>query len=95
MHTRPCTEKLKLVGDLIYKDFAGPNNWQVFSDVEPTLALMRKQKLKVGVISNFDERLEGILAGLGLEKYFDFVLSTYNTGFSKPDSRWVGGKLGT
>ena len=42
-------------------------------------------KLKLGVISNFDSRLDVLLRNMKLNHYFDFVLSSYQAGFEKPD----------
>lgn len=42
-------------------------------------------KLKLGVISNFDSRLDALLQNMKLNEYFDFVLSSYQAGYEKPD----------
>ncbi len=42
---------------------------------------------QLGVISNWDGRLEGLLGGLGLAKYFDTVVSSACVGLHKPDPR--------
>jgi FMN phosphatase YigB (HAD superfamily) len=39
---------------------------------------------KLGVISNFDSRLDVLLRNMKLNHYFDFVLSSYQAGFEKP-----------
>ena len=39
----------------------------------------------VGVISNFDERLESILASTKLLPYFSFVVTSYSHGVEKPN----------
>lgn len=49
---------------------------------------MQKQfggNFKLGVISNFDSRLDILLRNMKLHQYFDFVLSSYQAGFEKPD----------
>lgn len=40
---------------------------------------------KLGVISNFDSRLDVLLRNMKLQQYFDFVLGSYQAGFIKPD----------
>jgi HAD superfamily hydrolase (TIGR01549 family) len=42
-------------------------------------------KLKIGVISNFDSRLDVLLRNMKLHQYFDFVLCSYHAGFEKPE----------
>lgn len=49
------------------------------------LECLRKYKIVLGVISNFDERLEPILIDLKLRPFFSFVLTSYNFGKEKPD----------
>lgn len=41
--------------------------------------------LQLGVVSNFDNRLEGILRGCGLLSYFSFLLTSEMAGVAKPD----------
>ena len=38
----------------------------------------------MGIISDFDERLEGIIDGLGIGTYFQFIVQSYVEGYSKP-----------
>lgn len=40
---------------------------------------------KLAVVSNTDDRMHLVLAELGLSKYFDFILTSYETGFEKPE----------
>ena len=40
---------------------------------------------KLGVISNFDSRLDVLLRNMKLQQYFDFVMSSYQAGCEKPD----------
>lgn len=40
---------------------------------------------KLGVISNFDSRLDILLRNMKLNHYFDFILGSYQAGAEKPD----------
>jgi putative hydrolase of the HAD superfamily len=42
---------------------------------------------RIGIISNWDSRLESILAGLGLSDLFEVVVISSLVGFSKPHPR--------
>jgi HAD superfamily hydrolase (TIGR01549 family) len=42
---------------------------------------------KLGIISNFDPRLDVLLRNMKVNHYFDFVLSSYDCGFEKPDKK--------
>jgi putative hydrolase of the HAD superfamily len=58
----------------------------VFDDVHPTLARFQDANIAMGVLSNFDERLKGILSDLGLIRYFDFVYTSWDCGVMKPNA---------
>ena len=45
------------VGERVYRDFSGPKNWELFPDVHSVLETIKSAEVKMGVISNFDERL--------------------------------------
>lgn len=75
------------IADQLYKDFSSPSYWQVLEGAEDTLRGCRERGLRLAVVSNFDQRLEGILKGLGLREHFDFVLTSGATGWCKPDPR--------
>lgn len=75
------------VADQLYKDFSSPCTWQVLEEAEATLSRCRERGLRLAVVSNFDQRLEDILVGLGLREHFDFVLTSEATGWPKPDPR--------
>ncbi|XP_004678003.1 PREDICTED: haloacid dehalogenase-like hydrolase domain-containing protein 3 [Condylura cristata] len=75
------------IAEQLYQDFSSPCTWQVLEGAEATLRGCRKLGLKLAVVSNFDRRLEDILAGLGLREHFDFVLTSEAAGCPKPDPR--------
>jgi len=49
------------------------------------LAAVRDAGLRVGVVSDWGSNLRGILVGLALDRYFDFVLPSGAVGVAKPD----------
>ncbi|XP_075415145.1 haloacid dehalogenase-like hydrolase domain-containing protein 3 [Tenrec ecaudatus] len=71
----------------LYEDFSSPGTWQVLEGAKATLMACRNRGLKLAVVSNFDQRLEDILVGLGLREHFDFVLTSEAAGWPKPDPR--------
>jgi putative hydrolase of the HAD superfamily len=71
--------------DALYAHYAGAAAWRVFPDVAPTLARLRAAGLGLGVVSNFDARLDGLLAGLGLAPAFDAVVRSSAVGAAKPE----------
>lgn len=60
--------------------------WELYPDVEPALAALREVAgLRIGVVSDWGSNLSGILEGLGLDRYLDFVLASASVGVAKPD----------
>eukprot|EP00158_Paraphelidium_tribonemae_P003614 Partr_v1_DN26256_c0_g2_i2_m48250 putative Haloacid dehalogenase-like hydrolase len=56
--------------------------------IESTLReLKRYDEVKLGVLSNCDDRLDTILSALGLGKYFDITVESQTAGVQKPDRR--------
>ena len=72
----PCFEAL-------FAHYADPAAWRVFPEVPAVLAEARAAGLRLAVVSNFDLRLHGILAGHGL--HFDEVITSAEAKARKPD----------
>jgi putative hydrolase of the HAD superfamily len=63
-----------------------PDTWELYPDVEPALQQLREMPgLQLAVISDWGSNLAGILSGLGLDRYLDFVLASGAVGVAKPD----------
>ena len=69
----------------IYTYFATEEPWSVFPDVFPSLQKWKNQRIQLGVISNFDSRLNKILKVLDLEQFFTSITISSMVGFAKPD----------
>jgi putative hydrolase of the HAD superfamily len=72
------------VFDELYARYARPEAWRVYADVPPALAALRARGTRLAVVSNFDGRLPGLLAGLGLAPYLDAVVWSSLAGAAKP-----------
>ena len=68
----------------LYERFAQPDAWRVFEDVLPTLDALASRGIRLGVISNWDERLRELLRRLELHDYFEAIVISCEVGFSKP-----------
>jgi putative hydrolase of the HAD superfamily len=68
----------------LFAYFANPAHWTAFAGVTELLDDLRARRLSLGVVSNFDYRLYGILAGLGLSRYFDSITISSEAGYAKP-----------
>ena len=69
----------------LFAHFGRPAAWRVFADVPETLRCLRAQGRRLGVVSNFDERLRGLLTALGLLPLVDAVVPSSRAGAAKPD----------
>ncbi len=74
----------ELLDAILASQFAA-DSWELYPDVEPALAELRERGVKIGVISDWGSNLGGILEGLGLAPYLDFVLASGSVGLAKPD----------
>ncbi|XP_031846751.1 rhythmically expressed gene 2 protein [Nomia melanderi] len=60
--------------------------WHKYPGTIELLEYLQKKGLILGVISNFDERLETILLDTRIRFYFSFVLTSYGFGVEKPNT---------
>lgn len=83
-------ELLPVVFQMLYTEvFSTKAGWILKEDVEYTLRKLKEWRdqgggPKIAVVSNFDDRLPTILADLGISKYFDFILTSFDQKSSKP-----------
>ena len=70
-----------------YAHFARPAVWALFPEAVGALMDLRSRGYRLGVISNFDMRLEVILEGLGIRRLFECVTVSSQAGAEKPDAQ--------
>lgn len=70
--------------DDVFERFRQPKLWRVFDDVVPALTELKRQGFRLGVISNFDSRLDDVLRGCELAQFFDSVHISTRVGAAKP-----------
>lgn len=68
----------------LYERFAGPEAWHLFEDVLPALTALSSRGIRLGIVSNWDERLRPLLRKLKLDGYFASVAVSREVGFPKP-----------
>jgi len=81
--------QMEIVTNTLYEDFGTSKYWLSFPEAIDTLGRLQSTPgVKLGVVSNFDERLENVLKSLELYNFFDFVVSPSITeGYGKPDAK--------
>ena len=80
----PDAQRVDVVFEHLYEEYSKSHMWRVFPEVPDLLQRLCEKKTTLGVVSNFDDRLEQLLVSLQLRRYFAFVLTGYETGFEKP-----------
>lgn len=73
--------------DALWNAFARPERWRVLPGVEAALAHLVARNVRLFVLSNNDDRLIGIIDGLGLGRYFERVFVSADLGVEKPHRR--------
>jgi putative hydrolase of the HAD superfamily len=66
--------------------FSRPESFVVHADAPAALERLLERGLRLGVVSNWSDRLPAILDGLGLTPWFEIVVVSAVVGHTKPDS---------
>jgi len=83
----PFGEAPPALFDDLYEHFSQPESFRLFPTALETLDAVAARGLRVGMISNWDERLHRLIEGLGIRDRLDPVIASYEVGFEKPDRR--------
>src|SRR6266436_3463193 len=68
--------------DVVFRVSQG---WILFPETREVLEELKRRGLKIGVISNFDDRIHSVMRSLDILSYFDSITISSETGFCKPD----------
>jgi len=71
----------------LYEAFRHAESWMLYPDTQDSLMQLHKQGFRLGVISNFDSRLNDLLANLGIGFLFEQVTVSWRVGAAKPDEK--------
>lgn len=78
---------LNNISHYLFEMYNHPEQWKCCDGAVDFIKHVYGKQIPMGVVSNFDERLEGLLQNMGLRKYFAFVIGSYDVGVEKPDPR--------
>lgn len=70
----------------LYERFEAPDVWRIYEDVLPALEALQKHGVRLGLISNWDERLRPLLGRLDLLKHFEAIGISIECGCQKPEA---------
>lgn len=71
--------------DELYELYGRADAWKLFPDAAPTLERLSVDGLRLGVVTNFDSRIEELLDDLGIGRRFADVVFASAAGAAKPD----------
>jgi len=80
--------------DEVYDRFRNSEGWILFPETVEVLEELKRRGVKIGVISNFDDRIYSVMRSLGILSYFDAITISSETGYSKPDRRIFDAAIG-
>ncbi|KAH8264710.1 hypothetical protein KR044_001821 [Drosophila immigrans] len=78
-------QQLTIIADQLLALFRTSACWTPIDGAQELVQRMRLAGKCVGIISNFDPSVAQVLTAMGFGKQFDFILSSYEAGFMKPD----------
>lgn len=73
------------VAQATHESYRRADHWEIYLDVAACLRGLKERGLALGVVSNWDAELEGLLRDLRLLPYFDAVISSAAVGYRKPN----------
>jgi len=74
--------------------YRGAQAWKPYREAASVLCLLRSSRIKLGLISNFDSRIEEVLVALTLSIWFDVVPFSSRVGVAKPEPQIFHEALG-
>jgi len=77
-------ERLDTIFEALWEEFAQARRWRVLDHAPEALAALKARGLRLFVLSNNDERLPGILDGLGLGPCFEAIFFSAELSAEKP-----------
>lgn len=72
--------------DRLFARFADASSYRLHVGARELLDALAKQRLTVGIVSNWSERLPALLESLELDEHLDFVVCSAIERLEKPDS---------
>jgi putative hydrolase of the HAD superfamily len=71
----------------LFHRFGTAAAWEIYPEVPEALGALARSGVRLGVVSNWDHRLPGLLAKLGLARLLGSITYSEKAGVEKPDKR--------
>lgn len=75
------------ISSFLRENWRNPKVWPLTPGAKEVLGELKGRGYKLGVVSNWDALLPGVLEATGLAPFFDFVAASALVGAAKPDPR--------
>jgi putative hydrolase of the HAD superfamily len=69
----------------LYRHYESSAAWRLVDEAEETLVELNSCGARIGIASNFDQRIKNIVQQLGIAKHFDSITIPAKCGVEKPD----------
>lgn len=84
----PVATNLDIIANKLIDEYKTSKCWCIADGANELIDVIKNSlNVEIGVISNFDPRLNEIMRNLDLIHKFHFILTSYDVGYSKPDER--------
>lgn len=84
-HLTGLVDDVEGMAKAMFAEYLDADRWFVYDDVKPCLRELKRRRIRLGIVSNWDPSLRNLMRALGLTPYFDEVLSSADVGYRKPD----------
>ena len=71
----------------VFEVFRTDQGWRCYPETERVLETLAQHGYSLGVVSNFDSRLHGVLEDLKISDYFDAIVTPDSAGYAKPNKK--------
>ncbi|KDQ53589.1 hypothetical protein JAAARDRAFT_136995 [Jaapia argillacea MUCL 33604] len=79
------TKHISTMTPLLIERFSSKQGYTLYPDTIPTFDTLREMGIKIGVISNCDSRMRGVLDDLKVTPYLSTIVLSQDEGFEKPE----------
>lgn len=77
--------KVERISSRLIDVYTTPECWELANSALELLGYLKDKNLPIGVISNYDPRIDVILESVNIRHYFKFVVASYEAKCQKPD----------
>ena len=73
--------------ETLYEAFRTDSAWECCPETRAVLRALQAEEFPLGIVSNFDQRLQDVLGALDIDSFFSSITIPASCGYQKPDRR--------